>query len=151
MCMSNLTDTEAVERGKTDLPCTYIFLLSNICLLEKCCDFSFSLNGHFHFRSLFSSCFIAFLLSEDLWHFLTVRDFGHIVPVILERPRIPPWLVFSPVCSIKSYKGCSVNKVSFYVLLDCSYWHFLLIPSNTGSSLFYLTTSSFLVLSSFQC
>lgn len=117
MCMSNLTDTRAVERGKTDLPCTFIFLLSNTCLLEKCCAFSFSLKGHFHFWCLFLSCFIAFSWSEDLWHILTVCDFGHIVLVIPEHPRIPPWLVFSPVCSIKLCKGRPVNKVSL-----CPVW-----------------------------
>lgn len=130
--MSNLTDMEAAERG----PCMFIFLLSNIRLLEKCCDFSFSLNGHFHFRCLFSSCFIAFLWSKDLWHFLTVCDVGHIVLVILKYPRIPTWLVFSPVGSMKSYKVCWVNKASLCVLFDCSYWRFFLITSNMGSSLF---------------
>lgn len=151
MCMDNLSDTEAVKRGKTGLPSMFIFLFSNTCLLEKCCDCSFSLNGHFHFQCLLSSCFTSFLWSEDLWHFLTVCDSGHMVLVILKHPRIATWLVFSPVCSIKSYKASSVGRVLFCVPFDCSYWHVFLIPSNMGSSLSYLPTSGFLVLSSFQC
>lgn len=114
----------------------YVYLSVVKYLLEKCCDFSFSLNGHFHFQCLFSSCFIAFLWSEDLWHFLMVCDVGHIVLVILKYPRIPTWLVFSPVGSMKSYNVCWVNKASLCVLFDCSYWCFFLIISNMGFSLF---------------
>lgn len=57
---------------------------------------------------------------------------------------------FLQYVALNYIKGVQLTKYHC-VLFDCSYWHFFLIPSNMGSSLLYLTTSSFLVLSSFQC
>lgn len=129
MCMSNLTDMEAVERGKTDLPWTFIFLWSNICLPEKCCDLSFSLNGPFHFRCL---CLPVSLLSCDLKIFDTFSLYVILDTLfwlswnILEHPH--RWY-FLQYVALNDLKGVQLTK---YHSMSC------LIAAIAASFLFFL-------------
>lgn len=137
MCVSNLTATEAVERGKTHLSCTVIFLLSDICF--KRVVTLISAEGT---TSAFVVCSLPALL---IWCNQISFDMFSL-GVTLDTSFWLSWSIlqycgqyFPLYVTLKHIKGVQLTK--------CHSGSCLLA---TDSVLFYLTTSNFLVLSSFQ-